>query len=95
VRWLGGRENDDGPQLEVKFRGYASCTRPGFRPAGNFRLSPDRVVKQESTHVFTPLCLETGRPPGSNRSFPLLCPAAGRQLSHSGSCAAYRHIDTP
>jgi hypothetical protein len=54
VRWLGGRESDDGPQLEVKFRGYASYTRPGFQPAGNFRLSPDKVVKQGSTHVLRP-----------------------------------------
>jgi hypothetical protein len=54
VRWLGGKESGDGPQLEVKFRGYASCTRPGFRPAGNFRLSPDKVVKQGSAHVLRP-----------------------------------------
>lgn len=68
VRWLGGRKSD-GPE----FRGYASCTRPGFRPAGNFRFSPGKVVKH--TYFSSPPVLR-----------PLLCP------SHSGACAAYKHV---
>ena len=40
--------------------------------------------------LFTQPGLATDRPPGSNRSFPLLCPVERRQPSHSGARVAHR-----
>lgn len=66
----------------IKAECSASFTRFGFRPKGNFRLSPYKIVKLiTSVRLFTQPGLETGREftgrlPGKSRSSPLLCPAA-------------------
>lgn len=63
------------------------------RPASS-DVSPDKAVYSRKAYVSSqnPV-LKTGRPPCSNRRYPVLCPVASRQQSHCGACRRV-HVHT-